>query len=112
MAHGAIGGGLATYSAEWSGVGKIYGYMKKTVSAITSPVRRRVDLYKKSEQGQTGRIIASAITRESDGHYEFLNLRIHGDPEVFEFMVVLSDWPPSSTVQESKIARWVRPEPM
>lgn len=112
MADGVVEGGFSGWSSDWSGSGKIFGYMEKTVSEVTSPVRRRVDLYYNSKYGQTGRIIGSTLSRESDGYYEFLHLKINNDPDVFEFSVILSDWPPSSTVQESKIARWVRPEPM
>jgi hypothetical protein len=112
MADGVIDGGLVVHSSAWSGEGTIYGYMEKIVDAVAAPTRRRVDLYLNSIYGQTGHIINSTLSRESDGYYEFPYLRIHPNTDVFEFMIVLNDWPPSSEVQESKIARWVRPEPM
>ncbi len=112
MADLVIDGGVATHSNDWSGDGKIHGIVKDTVSSVATVARRRVDLYHNSQHGPTGRIIATTYSRESDGYYEFLNLRIHPDPDVFDFSVVVVDWPLSSSVHESKIARWVRPEPM
>lgn len=112
MADLALSGGIAIHSNDWSGDGKIYGTMSKTVSAVTSPTRRRVDLYKNAKNGQTGRVIATTYSRESDGYYEFPYLKINSDPDVYDYSVVVSDWPSSSIVQESKIARWVRPIPM
>lgn len=112
MADLALSGGIVVHSNDWSGDGKIYGTMSKTVSAVTSPTRRRVDLYKNARSGQTGRIIATTYSRESDGYYEFSYLKIDPDTSVYDYAVVLLDWPASSIVQESKIARWVRPVAM
>lgn len=108
----AIDGGIALHSPDWSGTGRIYGVTKKTIEGVDTIVRRRVDLYFNGQYGKTGKVIASTLSRESDGYYEFINLKINSDPNAYEFSVVVSDWPPSSTVQESEIARWVRPTPM
>lgn len=110
MADGVIAGGLVTHSKDLSGNGKIYGIIRKDNGVTVAAVKRRVDLYKHSIYGQTGKIIASTLSRESDGYFEFLNLRITSG--VYDYRVVARDWPPGASVQEAKIADWVQPAPM
>jgi hypothetical protein len=110
MADGVIAGGLVIHSNEFSGDGRIYGVIRKDNGVTVAAVKRRVDLYLNSIYGQTGRIIASTFSRESDGYYEFTNLKITDG--VYNYRVVARDWPPGASVQEAKIADWVQPTPM
>lgn len=110
MADGSISGGIVGHSVEMSGKGKIYGVARLDNGTAVVPVRRRVDLYRHSEFGQTEGLVASTISRESDGYYEFLWLGIR--PGAYDYRVVLRDWPPSASAREAKIADWVQPAPM
>ena len=110
MADSSIAGGVVDHSIGWGGEGKIYGVVRYAGESSADPVRRRIDLYGHSDFGQTGVLLRSTFSQSDTGYYEFLWLRrLEG---VYNYRVVLRDWPPSSTVREAKIADWVQPAPM